>query len=113
RARCLRCGRRLLSGRDGAASVLSAGDTRAGEQDSRQARASGTARSGKPATTEKNMIRMVLAVVTGGVVGTLIRFGVATWVSAHWPWHFYVATLAVNLLGCLLIGYLYAFFLAR
>ncbi|MCG6542618.1 fluoride efflux transporter CrcB [Pseudomonas sp. KSR10] len=59
------------------------------------------------------MIRMVLAVVTGGVVGTLIRFGVATWVSAHWPRHFYVATLAVNLLGCLLIGYLYAFFLAR
>jgi CrcB protein len=59
------------------------------------------------------MIRMVLAVVTGGVVGTLIRFGIATWVSAHWPRHFYVATLAVNLLGCLLIGYLYAFFLAR
>jgi CrcB protein len=47
------------------------------------------------------------------VVGTLIRFGFATWVSAHWPRHFYLATLAVNLLGCLLIGYLYAFFLAR
>lgn len=59
------------------------------------------------------MIRMALAVVAGGVVGTLIRFGVATWVSAHWPRHFYLATLAVNLLGCLLIGYLYAFFLAR
>ena len=59
------------------------------------------------------MIRMALAVVAGGVVGTLIRFGVASWVSAHWPRHFYLATLAVNLLGCLLIGYLYAFFLAR
>ena len=59
------------------------------------------------------MIRMALAVVAGGVVGTLIRFGIATWVSAHWPRHFYLATLAVNLLGCLLIGYLYAFFLAR
>ena len=59
------------------------------------------------------MIRMALAVVAGGVVGTLMRFGVATWVSAQWPRHFYLATLAVNLLGCLLIGYLYAFFLAR
>ena len=59
------------------------------------------------------MIRMALAVVAGGVVGTLRRFGVATWVSAQWPRHFYLATLAVNLLGCLLIGYLYAFFLAR
>lgn len=59
------------------------------------------------------MIRMAFAVAAGGVVGTLIRFGVATWVSAHWPRHFYLATLAVNLLGCLLIGYLYAFFLAH
>ncbi|MCI0916469.1 fluoride efflux transporter CrcB [Pseudomonas stutzeri] len=59
------------------------------------------------------MIRMALAVAAGGVVGTLIRFGIATWVSAHWPRHFYLATLAVNLLGCLLIGYLYASFLAR
>lgn len=59
------------------------------------------------------MIRMALAVAAGGVVGTLIRFGVATWVSAHWPRHFYLATLTVNLLGCLLIGYLYAAFLAR
>ncbi len=59
------------------------------------------------------MIRMALAVAAGGVVGTLIRFGIATWVSAHWPRHFHLATLAVNLLGCLLIGYLYASFLAR
>lgn len=59
------------------------------------------------------MIRMVLAVAAGGVFGTLIRFGVSTWISAHWPRHFYLATLAVNLLGCLLIGYLYASFLQR
>jgi CrcB protein len=59
------------------------------------------------------MIRMALAVAAGGVVGTLIRFGVATWVSANWPRHFYLATLGVNLLGCLLIGYLYASFLVR
>ena len=59
------------------------------------------------------MIRMALAVAAGGGVGTLIRFGVSTWVSAQWPKHFYLATLAVNVLGCLLIGYLYASFLQR
>lgn len=59
------------------------------------------------------MIRMALAVAFGGVIGTLLRFALATWVSAQWPRHFYFATLAVNLLGCLLIGYLYAFFLVR
>ena len=59
------------------------------------------------------MIRIALAVAAGGVVGTLIRFGVSTWVAAHWPRHFYLATLAVNLLGCLVIGYLYASFLQR
>jgi fluoride exporter len=59
------------------------------------------------------MIRLVLAVAVGGVVGTLIRFGVSTWISAHWPRQFYLATLGVNLLGCLLIGYLYASFLQR
>lgn len=59
------------------------------------------------------MIRTVLAVAAGGLVGTLIRFGVASWVSANWPRHFYMATLAVNLIGCLVIGYLYAVFLVR
>ncbi|MTZ14604.1 fluoride efflux transporter CrcB [Pseudomonas sp. JL972] len=59
------------------------------------------------------MIRMVLAVTCGGVIGTLLRFAVSTWVSTQWPRQFYLATLAVNLVGCLLIGYLYATFLLR
>ncbi|EWC40370.1 fluoride efflux transporter CrcB [Stutzerimonas stutzeri] len=59
------------------------------------------------------MIRIALAVACGGMIGTLLRFAVATWASTQWPRHFYLATLAVNLLGCLLIGYLYATFLAR
>lgn len=59
------------------------------------------------------MIRMLFAVTCGGVVGTLLRFAVATWVGTQWPRHFYLATLAVNLVGCLLIGYLYATFLTR
>ena len=45
------------------------------------------------------MIRMAFAVACGGVIGTLLRFALATWVSAQWPRHFYLATLAVNLLG--------------
>ncbi len=59
------------------------------------------------------MIRLIVSVAAGGVLGTLIRFGVSTWVSNQWPRHFYLATLAVNLLGCLLIGFLYAAFLQR
>jgi len=59
------------------------------------------------------MIPLILSVAAGGVLGTLIRFGVSTWVAIQWPRHFYLATLAVNLLGCLLIGFLYATFLQR
>lgn len=59
------------------------------------------------------MIAAVLAVAVGGTAGCLLRFVTANWVGAHWPQHFYWATLAVNLVGCLLIGYLYGMFLLR
>ncbi|MBD9483860.1 fluoride efflux transporter CrcB [Pseudomonas sp. PDM14] len=59
------------------------------------------------------MIGAVLAVAAGGVVGTLMRFAAGNWVTAHYPQHFYGATLAVNIVGCLLIGYLYGAFLLR
>jgi fluoride exporter len=59
------------------------------------------------------MIGIVIAVALGGMLGTLLRFATASWVSANWPQHFYGATLAVNILGCLLIGYLYGLFLLR
>ncbi|SEN01429.1 CrcB protein [Pseudomonas sp. ok272] len=59
------------------------------------------------------MIRTILAVSVAGIAGTLLRFAASTWVSAHWPRHFYAATLAVNLVGCLLIGLLYGWFLTR
>ncbi|NMY52249.1 fluoride efflux transporter CrcB [Pseudomonas sp. WS 5011] len=59
------------------------------------------------------MIGVVVAVALGGMFGTLLRFATANWVSANWPQHFYGATLAVNILGCLLIGYLYGLFLLR
>ncbi|CAG8865687.1 Putative fluoride ion transporter CrcB [Pseudomonas fluorescens] len=59
------------------------------------------------------MIALVAAVSAGGVAGTLMRFAAGNWVSAHWPRHFYLATLGVNLIGCLIIGVLYGLFLNR
>ena len=59
------------------------------------------------------MIGVLLAVAGGGALGSLLRFATSNWVSAHWPQHFYLATLAVNVAGCLLIGYLFGLFLLR
>jgi len=59
------------------------------------------------------LIALVAAVSAGGIAGTLLRFATANWVSAHWPRHFYLGTLAVNVIGCLLIGLLYGLFLQR
>jgi CrcB protein len=59
------------------------------------------------------MIRVVLAISLGGVVGTLLRFASTAWVAAQWPRHFYLGTLGVNLVGCFLIGLLYGLFLMR
>lgn len=59
------------------------------------------------------MIPLILAVSAGGVAGTLLRFATANIITANWPRHFYTGTLAVNIVGCLLIGYLYGLFLVR
>ena len=59
------------------------------------------------------MIPTVLAVTLGGIVGTLIRFFTGTYINANWPRLFYTGTLAVNIVGCLIIGYLYGLFLIR
>jgi CrcB protein len=59
------------------------------------------------------MIALVCAVAAGGAAGTLLRFATGNFVNAHWPQHFFAATLAVNIVGCLLIGYLYGLFLLR
>lgn len=59
------------------------------------------------------MIKVVLAVAAGGALGSVLRFLTSAWVVAHWPRHYFLATLAVNLLGCFAIGALSAFFLTR
>ena len=49
----------------------------------------------------------ILLVGTGGFLGSILRFWLAGWVfrALGRPW-FPVGTLAVNVLGCLLIGFL-------
>ncbi|WAJ39906.1 fluoride efflux transporter CrcB [Pseudomonas sp. GOM7] len=59
------------------------------------------------------MIRVALAVAVGGAAGSVLRFLVAGWVAGNWPRHFYLGTLAVNIVGCLLIGLLSGLFLTR
>jgi fluoride exporter len=53
--------------------------------------------------------RKLLAIYAGGVVGALIRVGLAQAASTspgQWPW----ATFAVNMVGALLLGYFFALF---
>lgn len=59
------------------------------------------------------MTPMILAIAAGGVLGTLLRFITTSWITASWPKHFYMGTLIVNYVGCLLIGVLYGLFLIR
>lgn len=59
------------------------------------------------------MIKVALAVAAGGAVGSVLRFLTSAWVVAQWPRHYYLATFAVNLIGCLAIGFLSALFLLR
>jgi CrcB protein len=53
--------------------------------------------------------RKLLAIYAGGVLGALIRVGLAqaaSTSSGQWPW----ATFAVNMAGALLLGYFFALF---
>jgi CrcB protein len=59
------------------------------------------------------VIQTILAVSIAGIAGTLLRFAMGNWVNANWPRHFYGATLTVNLVGCLIIGLLYGWFMTR
>jgi CrcB protein len=59
------------------------------------------------------MLKVALAVAIGGAAGSVLRFLTSALVVAHWPRHYYLATAAVNLLGCFLIGFLSAYFLLR
>lgn len=59
------------------------------------------------------MIQVAVSVALFGILGGWLRLATGTWVTAHYPRYFFAATLAVNIVGCLVIGYLYGAFLGR
>lgn len=54
-----------------------------------------------------------LAIAAGGAIGALLRFWMSTWVYARLGSDFPYGTLAVNVLGSLLMGVLYVVLLER
>lgn len=50
-------------------------------------------------------MQQLLAVAVGGCLGCVARYGISTWLHRRWP-QWPGGTLAVNVLGCLLIGVL-------
>ena len=50
------------------------------------------------------------SLVAGGILGTVLRYLVSGWVYRTMGGHFPYGTLAVNLIGCFIIGFLAAFF---
>lgn len=59
------------------------------------------------------MVASLLAVALGGSLGALCRYGIAQWIAMTWPKAFPLATLTVNLIGCLIIGILYGLWASR
>lgn len=58
-------------------------------------------------------MRQVLAIAAGGAVGSLLRFWMSNWVHSFAARSFPYGTLAVNALGCLLMGFLFVLFVDR
>jgi CrcB protein len=58
-------------------------------------------------------VRTLIAVALGGALGCTLRYLTSVWFAGHWPRHFYLGTFAVNIVGCLAIGYLFGIFLVR
>lgn len=55
------------------------------------------------------MIKEWVAVALGGMLGTLVRFSLGNWTRSLGPQYLPLATLAVNVIGCLLIGMLFKY----
>jgi CrcB protein len=59
------------------------------------------------------MMKQVLAVAVGGAVGSVLRFWMSTFVHSFVSRAFPYGTLAVNVLGCLAMGFLFVLFVER
>jgi CrcB protein len=55
----------------------------------------------------------VLAIAAGGAVGSVLRYWLSAWVHSLAGRGFPYGTLAVNVVGCLLMGFLFAWFVER
>jgi len=55
----------------------------------------------------------VLAIAAGGALGSVLRYGMSTWVYALTGRGFPYGTLVVNVLGCLAMGILFVLFIER
>jgi CrcB protein len=55
----------------------------------------------------------VLAIAAGGAVGSVLRYWMSAWVHSLAGRGFPYGTLAVNVVGCLLMGFLFALFVER
>ena len=58
-------------------------------------------------------MKQVLAIAAGGAAGSLLRFWMSNWVHSFAERSFPYGTLVVNVLGCLLMGFLFVLFIDR
>jgi CrcB protein len=58
-------------------------------------------------------MNQILAIAAGGAVGSVLRFGMSTWVHYFVGRSFPYGTLIVNVIGSLAMGTLYVLFLER
>lgn len=52
------------------------------------------------------MIKNLILIALGGGIGSILRYLANVSVGKIWPFKLYYATLLVNIIGCLLIGFL-------
>ena len=55
----------------------------------------------------------VIAIAVGGAFGSVLRYGLSTWVHTFAGRGFPYGTLAVNVLGCLAMGFLFVLLVER
>jgi CrcB protein len=58
-------------------------------------------------------MNQVLAIAAGGALGSVMRYGLSVWVHSFTGRGFPYGTLAVNVLGCLVMGFLFVLLVER
>ena len=58
-------------------------------------------------------MKQLFAIAVGGALGSVLRYGLSTWVHSFAGRGFPYGTLAVNVLGCLAMGFLFVLLVER